>query len=70
MTMYKIETEEQHEHDVFLAGPELVALTWNWEQMLRGRTKHGNGESVSWDTVREIWYELKKDHELPESLWQ
>lgn len=53
--------------DLHLAGPRFALLIWDWEQKLRSNYKYLDDDSTTWDKVRELWYEVKAEYELPEA---
>ncbi len=54
--------EEQHEYRLANKAGELSLILWDFTQLVRSKTKHGDpDERVSWEEVREVWWNLLKE---------
>ena len=53
--------EEQHEFDLANNACKLSSIIYEFTNHCRNKTKYGDGKDVSWETVREDWWNLLKE---------
>jgi hypothetical protein len=62
--------EEALEYVQASHGAKLSAVVVEWGNELRNRCKYGDGDQVSWEEVRTMWWDLIKEFGLPEEVIQ
>lgn len=56
--------EESSEHKMHMKAGDYHSLIWDWTQLLRSKTKYGDGKPVTWEDVSDEWWNLCKDEEI------
>ena len=53
----------------YAAMNRVYSFVWELEQNLRGLDKHSDTKPSSWGEVRDLFYELRQEADIPGDLW-
>lgn len=53
--------EEQDEYNLANNAGKYMSICYEFTNLVRSKTKHGDGKPVSWEVVREEWWQILND---------
>lgn len=53
--------EERSEFNMHNRGGAYHSVIWEFTQILRNKTKYGDGKKVNWEVVNQEWWSIMKD---------
>lgn len=62
--------EEKNDFVTASNADKLAGFIWEYEQRLRELYKHSETKPESWEAVREEYFKIKEEHNIPEEVWE
>lgn len=56
--------EEDSEYKMHMKAGDMHTVIYEWTNFLRSKTKYGDGKEVSWEDVRQAWWDTCKESEV------